>query len=677
MIGVCLLAALLAWFQEGTLTIERGFTIPVSDTDIRLHVVPRPIVADVNGDGRPELIYLPSRDMLAIAPTHLIHHSFDESFVTLSPRFTAALGTGCIGLTAGSLSNHPDPTYRIAALSDDYRLSLFDASLNEIWNVLLVPFSKSSLRVVPLHAALLILPYRIYDGDEGMVLVAVNTGGKNGSEVMTHFALNGATGDVRWKHSTSAHELAKNDSPLIKLNKLRLTEEDLEEYAAQMDWTQFRESVVGAMPHHYGHVWDQKIHAHHFFRAKTRKRKLDMSGSDEEPIAKYHGRQVRKSGDDYGSFGEKLSMGMKSFGPKRKHTTEAIPNVIVSHNRMGLEVIHLFTGRPVARVMPLLPFKFTYHDMEDDFHLESITTNIGTSQIVHGNHRVEMVEHCHGVIATGAPGPTTAVFNASICDSEGWFPSITLLSRYLRGDDAAEEPSVDALSLLGSRPVHGPDTKAVQPLVVQRLVPKGTGIFKTARDAVFMIDSGIVTSLSPTQQRVLWRTDTPSTFDPRRIVDNAGNAGSSIDEEESRVRSYPHLASYTLHKSHKNDLVRTARRMHHFHEPVVLAIGDTTITAINTHSGVIQATAILPAPAVAPVMIADFNGDGTNDLLVMTLTSYDGYLVYNRSGGSAIVGLMMLTLGLIACLYVTQYVVGAASAPILAQAKHAVKRSTD
>ena len=82
--------------------------------------------------------------------------------------------------------------------------------------------------------------------------------------------------------------------------------------------------------------------------------------------------------------------------------------------------------------------------------------------------------------------------------------------------------------------------------------------------------------------------------------------------------------------------------MYHRTDPFVLAVGDQSLVAISGRDGSIAAHVQLPEAPVAPVIVADFNGDGTNDILVVTASSYFGFVVSQRGSTTTIPLLMLL-----------------------------------
>ena len=88
------------------------------------------------------------------------------------------------------------------------------------------------------------------------------------------------------------------------------------------------------------------------------------------------------------------------------------PNAIVAHLREGLDIVNLYTGRPICR-LPLPPSGL-HVDLNGDGVLDHVVA-VGSNYEQHlGMTAHAHMEHCHGYVHTGLP-PNIALFNGSIC----------------------------------------------------------------------------------------------------------------------------------------------------------------------------------------------------------------------------------------------------------------------
>jgi hypothetical protein len=672
---VSVLALALAWSRDGNLSIRRGFAVPLTDPDLRLTVAPKPIVSDLDGDGKPDTLLLTSSDFLAIYRGTQVKRSYENSFIGLQSVHTVALSATCVGLGNGYIerynaskegeSNKGSRKQVIAAVTNDYRVTLYDSTLMELWSTLLVAPLESNM--VPSYAAVTVLPSRVYTEDVGMVIVGVHTAYKNTSmpEALSYFALDGKTGEVRWRHSSGEFS---PDPDSVQANAYKMSEEQLKAHVTEQDWSMFRGSIVGALPHSFSHVWDLQMHPFEFFRAKgRRKHQADRTkpgyrntANDRRIQDKSH--RVGQRHDDFGELGELLTSNQRHHNHHSRVELRYLlePNVLVAHHDKGLEIVHLYTGRTLAKVGPLHKGHATYHDLNDDYHIDAVEIEIGARQIMHHRHGVDEFAVCLGKVSTGAPTSYEPVFNTSICHAGGFLHSWHALQHFLRGEDTVNDESLpDPLSALGNLAsgLNSDTVAAAPPIVVQRHIIRGRNVRRTRRDAVFYISSGLVTSVDPLGRRARWRTETDSVFDPTAMHKRAEGAAdtrtkASQDDSLARVFDYPHLCPYSAH--YIEYPVRTTKLMRERTDSYVLAVGNAVMTAISVEDGSAHDTLSLHYPPIAPCVVADVNGDGVNDVVITTRKAYLVYFGFVHRGTHAISILLLSCVLLVGFLFLVR-----------------------
>lgn len=748
---------MFGWLQEGSLHLQRSFIVTMADSDVLIHNYPKPFVVDLHGDGKPVMLACPRSDILGIYPTHYARKNFENVFVHLGVQKQTQLYSTIVGFSAGRIGkfssskkseNGGDTTGAaaaeivkdrvvIAVVTDDYRLEMLDANLQTLWSSSIVPLNEAGILLH--HCAISILPERIYEGDHGSVVVSVNVAGANGTEHSLVSAFAADSGELRWRHisdeyrpayNTFVQEEAKGGDdddlpPLIVAdnatsnatnapktpssnategfateNKLRMSPAALSEGSNDMHWTQFREAILGAMPHVYAHSWDEQIQPHVFFHAKNRAKKQSsgsgyfISGGGRSHN-KYKDRRVHLDSEDVGELGERVAA--KNGRATRRTSNGTLltpplshhPNVVVLHRKDAVEVLHLYTGKRITRVYPLHK-NTVYHDVDDDFHLDAVSTLFGSHSSVHHRHGVDVLVDCLGVITSNVPQGQDAMYNATICDSEGLLSGLKFMNGFLHGEDPVEHPQLDPLSLIGSKNTASTTTHGVAPVVVQHHLRKGRDLFKVQRHAVFLIDSGLVTCLDPVTKRVLWRAQTEATFaDLRRMEEEEVSVGLHSEEEKmTRLRKFPHLAKYSLHQH--DVTVHSAKQRYRETDPFVLAVGEKHLVTINARSGEVEETIDLEQAPVAPTMIVDVNGDGINDVLVFSANTIYGFVVQPRSATSTVAMLMILMVGVLVTLVIAREMRehddgadeillpgGGGAAEHHSSRPHKVKRSTD
>jgi hypothetical protein len=692
---VCAIATMVAWQQEGSVVLAPGFVSPM----LSRHVLPAPIVGDLDGNGTPETLLVNPADTVVILTTHLVRGTAETQFAQeLHPKFTATLSANCIGLAAGILDfpNATLPpnlakkkrlvnrkelrkkTQHIAVVTDDYRLTLYDHHLSEVWSTAIV--ESENAYMVPRRASVVVLPDKVYADDEGMIVVGVVTAAQGSAARTTYIAFNGATGEVRWRHSAGneASDVAQGDDELTPDN-FKFSEKALAAHARNLHWTDFRESVISALPHAYTHPWDAKLAPFQFTTEKSRKKRSPLrkgkgaSTKDKMRIDLAHGGKVDAA---FGELGERLeSFGSAADVAKGKkihlNLVRPLPNTLVSHFAHGIHIVHLFTGRIVTE-MTTLKRGVTYDDINDDLRIDAVSTRIGNFQERFGRHGVDESFKCQGTIDTNIPASADAMLKTGICDSQGYFASLSSMRHMIQhAGKITSTPSTfsahDPLSLIGSRNVGDDKTTAVTPIVVHHRHSKGRNIFEQRRLAIFLVSNGLMTAVDARTKTIAWRLDTAAVFDSKRRMRDVqgGDANeahrssfNSVDQEDERdttAKTHAHVAPYNFHTRFSDPTdVRNVHWARHKHDPLLLAVGHDVVVMVDTVHGTTEASIALDSPPVAPAIIADFNGDGTNDIIILTEKGYTGFVVHKHRSGSVLSLLMLLTVACIGALFVSQ-----------------------
>ncbi|RNF10969.1 putative intergrin alpha chain protein [Trypanosoma rangeli] len=668
---VAIIFCIFGWSQEGGLTVRRNFKIPVSDVEITQYVMSRPVVSDLMGDGRPVLLASTSYGILEAFKTHLARGNSENVFLTVRSGQSRNLYARIVAIAVGKLSRTGKEN-AIVVVTDDFRLRrLSPHDLTEIWDV-----SLSGVWVETYHASVSIVPERIHKQDEGTVLVAIRVTGPNATELMLYAAFNGADGQVRWRYTSDADNsiqevlggacdneteciLADNVTSLRR-NAIVKSQEVRNQFRAQeKPWTFYREAIITLLPHHYSHPWDEHIHPHVFFHSKNRKKRSFRAGN--RVVVKYKDRLIRMNKEDYGALGEKLGrMNLQgaAAAPVNKSRPRAA-NAMIFHGKNSIEVIHLYTGSVITRLAPLKSAGVYYHDINDDFQVDAVGTQIGPRVEMHSRHGVDLLDDCLGVIHTGIPVAEDRLFNATICDTEGFFGRLDLIHHFIDGDVRGEEAphALNTLELIGSRNVVSKKTRSVTPIVVQLHTMRGRDLFQVERHAVFLIDTGLVTCVDPSRRRVMWRTQTDATFYGLREAAeaDAGTAGLSAKERMHRAVTFPHLAAYSFYQSQDDSVMSVSGSKRYLHtDPFIIALGERYMSILGTRNGRVLRTIELESPPVAPVIVRDFNGDGINDIIVVTKEGIYGFAVGTQTSSETITALMLLMVTLLAVLFVVR-----------------------
>lgn len=424
-------------------------------------------------------------------------------------------------------------------------------------------------------------------------------------------------------------------------------------------WTQYRESVVSALPHFYHHRWDERLVPHVLYHTRasdiaasrdhstaassSRRGRGGKDGSknkkndDDQPqTSKQPRRRSSSSGkeriqmpsDEYGVLGDVMKR--KPWTPRRDlpvlqdREHRRTPNCLVFHGKNLMVLLHLYSGYTLTRVAPL-PQNSFFTDVNGDLMIEAVANRIGVSTEVFGQLGVNTGMECTGVIRTGLPSSQHIMVNHTVCDTPGLFGTPNMIHRLLRGDNAASQVfahTVNKLELLGSYNSVSFESFAVMPLVVQ-VGQNGIDTRPEPR-AIFMVNSGLVTCVDPIRNRVAWRASSRSSFTREASDDEQG---------------YPHLIGYSISAPRPEDDMHYVggggSQQHERIEQYVLAVGDKSLTVLHAKSGATVQQLVLPHPPLGPLLVADFNGDEVSDVLVVTrqgIYGFEGAVQTNNAG---------------------------------------------
>jgi len=275
------------------------------------------------------------------------------------------------------------------------------------------------------------------------------------------------------------------------------------------------------------------------------------------------------------------------------------PNVIVAHQEEGIEVLHLFSGRTLCKM--LLPPPGLHVDVNGDGVVDHIEAH-GSAGGDGGGHAAvgadgHAVPACWAQATSGVPA-REHLFNGSIC--RGASGVTRHGSRHMNG-----EPS-------GGYAANA-HVEVAAPAVLRRGEETVVRSLRRAvKDMVFLNSRGEVTCYTHAgHRRWLQRT------------------------EASWARGGGDHASLTTLPLRPGGAVE-----------VVLAVGASHATLL-TPSGYKLASLRLPAPPIAPATIADVDGDGLHDLVLRTRTgvycwtqrSHPGFLPFTFLLGALILGM--------------------------------------
>lgn len=366
-----------------------------------------------------------------------------------------------------------------------------------------------------------------------------------------------------------------------------------------------------------------------------------------------HQRQsIKKQRQTKSNFFVKDAFGLR---PHRDSEHVLNPNALVVHLRDGLEILHLYSGRPLCRLT--LKAGEVHVDMDGDGVIDHVEAIGGLHQQAArarsgGPEHSMTLPKCLAVVHSGVPS-SRQLFNASICQSswadlmrfgggnllrprDGAAPeaahsaaadaslsasigSAPVLSGARGGSnsfsvDSSEDGSTESRSsrLLGALLEGGQaelqqQVQVAHPIVIQEPRTAGKRAKKRRFHSFFFLNSGLVSSFNHDGTRT-WHTPTKAQW----------NSGASTSAQSPLAAAFrPTLSAFSLRVDTPADHV--------------LVIGERS-AAVLSLSGHLRAEVALAADTVvAKATIGDFNNDHISDFVITTTKGYTKHETHTRA----------------------------------------------
>ena len=429
----------------------------------------------------------------------------------------------------------------------------------------------------------------------------------------SYHALESGGGALRWSHRQSDfHRPLHGDEHFtpqmdyrLDLDKVGGGEASIDgRHEGERSWRFFSESVLALLPRTWRHPHDTSLSLARFDRSRrpsTRAKRLRAAASGAAHAASSHSLELTSrllgsaasrangSAASGGASGASGSVGSGAGGDA--------PNVLVASRRHGVEVLHLYTGRPLTQ-LPLQPHA-AHADINGDGSVDHVSglsshdthTLLAEAAALHGTPRHKPARNaeavvCLGTCASGVPA-REELWNASICGAKGAMRGVHQRGRRGKGGGGA-----------GHKHAQGVTT----PLLLPRDAAASGG--KRTMDSIFLASDGRVTSIGAdgslnwlAATEAGWRTLSPS--------------GTPANEEL--------LPSVSLYVPADGT------------EPLIAALGEASICILSA-AGRLLACQKLPHAPIAPPVLADFSADGIADIIVPCSQAVLGLRVATGAG---------------------------------------------
>ncbi|XP_055802967.1 uncharacterized protein LOC129872115 [Solanum dulcamara] len=677
-LAILMLSAFAIFFSlqhEGDLSFREAWYHLFEEYPIKYEAerLPPPIVADLNGDGKKEVLVATHDAKIQVLEPH--SRRVDEGFsearllaeVSLLPdKIRIVSGRRAVAMATGVIDrnyNHREPRKQVlVVVTSGWSVMCFDHNLKKLWEVNLqedFPHNAHHREI-----AISISNYTVKHGDSGLVIVGgrmemqphmhidpfeeIVMGEKSAEQHrrsaaekevsensgvvdLRHFALYalaGRTGQLRWSRKIENIQSPSSDeSLLIPQHNYKLDAHALNSrHPGEFECREFRESILGVMPHNWDRREDTRLKLAHFRRHKRKAVKKVPGKSITYPFQKPEekhppGKDTTKRISNV--IGKAVTYA-KSAKPKKPSTyiptitnyTQLwwVPNVVVAHEKEGIEAVHIATGRTVCK-LHLLEGGL-HADINGDGvldHVQVVGANGAEQTVVSGS--MEVLRPCWAVATSGVP-VREQLFNASICRHSPF--NLFQHGEFSRGFGH----TFDASSLEVATPI---------------LIPRNDGHRHrkgSHGDVIFLTNRGEVTSYSPGLHGhgALWNWQvlTGATWSNLQSPAGMMEAGKVV----------PTLKAFPLRVHDSQELILAAGDQ----EAVVLSPGGSLLTTID-----------LPAPPTHALVSEDFSNDGLTDLILVTSSGVYGFVQTRQPGAlffSTLVGCLIIVMGV---LFVSQY----------------------
>lgn len=676
---LCAFAIFFSLQNKGNFSFKEAWFHLLDDSYPFKHEVdrlPPPLVTDLNGDGRKEVLVATHDAEIQVLEPHLkgIDGSFSEARILaklslLPERVRVTAGRLPVAMAAGSIQR----TYKegdiskqvLVVVTAGWSIICYDHNLKKLWEANV----EEDFPTLARHkeVAILVTNYTIKSGDTGLIIVGGSmevqpqsyldpfetemvaareaerhrhsaedkeTGedlsdGRGGAKArhMHYYAYAGRTGVLRWTHKSQDYERVSNEIELIPQHNYKLDANSMNSrQKGEVECRKFRESVLGVMPHRWERREDTKFELTHFRKHKRNAHKTLPGRKFPPGIHKPEDNETpgKDSGNKVANVLSKatdLALSTKSrkrsmYVPIITEHTQLwwIPNVFVAHLKEGIEVVHLATGRAVCKL--LLHEGGLHADVNGDGVLDHVQAvgGSGAERFV-PTGMMEAIRPCTAVATSGIP-VREQIFNGTICRHYpfGGFQHSEYASRTF--GHSAHTASLEVA------------TPELMPTYDGHKHRKGSH-----GDLIFLTSRGEVTSYTPGLHGkgaiMRWQIVTGATW-----VNSPFQAGITVD------RIVPSLKAMPLRVHGPPDVILVAGE----HEAVLLSPSGSQLTSVY-----------LPSAPTHALIVADFSGDGLNDLIVVTSIGVYGFVQNQQPGAllfSSLVGCLIVVMGVI---FITQH----------------------
>ncbi|KAK6150597.1 hypothetical protein DH2020_015529 [Rehmannia glutinosa] len=416
------------------------------------------------------------------------------------------------------------------------------------------------------------------------------------------YAFAGRSGELRWTRKNENMDAQSSDaSQLIPQHNYKLDVHALNtRHPGEFECREFRESILGVMPHHWDRREDTVLKLAHFRRHKRKTLKKIPGKTTTYPFHKPEekqspGKDVTKKVSNVIEKAVNIAKSAKTkkplpYIPTITNYTQLwwVPNVVVAHEKEGIEAIHLASGRTLCKLH--LQEGGLHADINGDGvldHVQVVGANGAEQTVVSGS--MEVLRPCWAIATSGVP-VREQLFNASICHHSPF-------NLFQHGEfSRSYGRHVDVSSLEVAAPILIPRKDGHR----HRKRSHGDVVFLTNRGENSFAIGKLKSQLPVGCNIVLSRLARTRCRLELADLDRAtwSNLPSPSGMTESTV--VPTLKPFPLRQHDSQELILAAGDQ----EAVVLSPGGSILTAVD-----------LPAPPTHSLVCDDFSNDGLTDFI--------------------------------------------------------------
>lgn len=550
----------------------------------------------------------------------------------------------------------------VAALCSDGQLILFDSNLKIKWKAFVPGIGRpgnplgggrdggdgSEMADIDLRdVSLIISPHGVNDREKGMVVVSVRKDihhddiededydeyehdredgeelrhergrsrdqaleevdtdprRKYGSRHVSYFAFAGANGNLVWTHRPE--DFHKDPRNLVEHNVKTLytdrlmTELDSSTHYGEKSCREYRESVLASLPHAWFDDEDSTMQVAHFHKHRKHhgSQKHNIQQTRDDNLMLWQQKTKKGSASAVGSSNAAGSTNAAT-GTTGATARVSHPNVLVAHTEDAMEVIHIFSGRPVCRIP--LDKKVLHVDINGDGVVDHVHAIGGTpKRITTHAPGHEKIGACMTRVTSGIPASIN-LFNGTLCSATAIkaggpidvAPPVTLPVPGKHGHYASKLRQKSNVFFFNS---HGEITA-----------------FDHRGEKLFTEHTGIA-----------WKQRHPNYAEDEDERDDTNHPNDDDDDNDDNptTTTTPTFQAFPFRR--------------HALPSGILAAGSDTITILSEHGRELW-TGDVPHPPIQKIVVMDVNFDGYNDLILITDAGLFGWIQHRAPPGTSI-----------------------------------------